>query len=70
MKIEIDDDTINRFIINDLREHLALLETEITLLKNIKRVSGLADHQRIDLRDDKAYRKAIKRVLQYYGEEV
>jgi hypothetical protein len=64
MKLEIDDETLDRLVVSALTESIGFIEKEI---KSLRKIKNRKPHQQADLSDHIEYIDALKKTRYYYG---
>jgi len=64
MKLEIDDDIVNKIIVEDLQKAYISCQEEVARL--VKKEKPLEDYEYQDIYDSEETSNALARVLQYY----
>lgn len=66
IRINIDDDQVEKIIIDDIIDSFKLIENEIISLYERSKRETLPDHKRADLEDALDHRFHLKQTIKYY----
>lgn len=67
--LTIDWETADRITVLNLKDYVKMLTENVENLESLMEQGDLADYQKQDYMDNISTLKAIKKVLEYFGEE-